>query len=150
MGHTYTALHYHIVFSTKNRASSIRPELQTRLYEYIGGIVRGEKGTLIAIGGIPDHIHLLASFPPTTCVADMSRRIKANSSKWVHENLRGMQAFAWQSGYAAFTVSQSTLGDVEAYILNQQTHHAKLSFKDELLAFLQRHGIPYDERYVLG
>ena len=99
MGHTYTALHYHIVFSTKNRASSIRPELQTRLYEYIGGIVRGEKGTLIAIGGIPDHIHLLASFPPTTCVADMSCRIKANASKWVHENLRGMQAFAWQSGW---------------------------------------------------
>jgi hypothetical protein len=68
----------------------------------------------------------------------------------VHENLPGAKAFAWQSGYAAFTVSQSILGVVEAYILNQQTHHADLSFEDEFLAFLQRHGIRYDERYVLG
>lgn len=150
MGHTYTALHYHIVFATKDRVSSIRPELQTRLYEYIGGIVRGENGSLMAIGGMPDHIHLLASFHPRTCLADMLRRIKANSSKWVHENVPGMQAFAWQSGYAAFTVSQSILGDVEAYVLNQQKHHASLSFEDEFLAFLQRHGIRYDERYVLG
>ena len=150
MGHTYTALHYHIIFATKDRVPSITPELQTRLYEYIGGIVRGENGNLIAIGGTPDHIHLLAAFQPATCVADMLRRIKANSSKRVHEHLQGTQAFAWQSGYAAFTVSQSNLGDIEAYILNQQTHHASLSFEDEFLAFLQRHGIPYDERYVLG
>jgi REP element-mobilizing transposase RayT len=150
MGHTYTALHYHIVFGTKGRAPSISPDIQTRLYEYIGGIVRSENGILIAIGGMPDHVHLLATFHPTSCVTDMLRRIKTNSSKWAHENLRGMQAFAWQVGYAAFTVSQSILGDVEAYILNQQTHHASLSFEDEFLAFLQRHGIQYDERYVLG
>ena len=128
----------------------ITPEIQTRLYEYIGGIVRGEDGILIAIGGMPDHVHLLATFHPTTCVADILRRIKANSSKWVHESFRGMRAFAWQSGYAAFTVNQSIVGDVEAYVLNQQTHHAKLSFEEEFLAILQRHGIRYDERYVLG
>ena len=150
MGHTYTALHYHVVFGTKDRTPSIRPEFHTRLYEYIGGIVRSEHGPVIAIGGILDHIHLLATLHPTSCVADMLRRIKADSSKWVHENLRGRQAFAWQSGYAAFTVSQSMLEDVEAYILNQQTHHARLSFEDEFLSFLRRHGIPYDERYVLG
>jgi REP element-mobilizing transposase RayT len=150
MGHTYTALHYHIIFATTDRVPSITPELQTRLYDYTGGIVRSENGSLMAIGGTPDHIHLLAAFHPATCVADMLRRIKANSSKWLHENLRQAQAFTWQSGYAVFTVSQSNLGDVEAYILNQQTHHANLSFEDEFLAFLQRHGIPYDERYVLG
>ena len=116
----------------------------------MGGIVRGENGILIAIGGTPDYVHLLATFHPTSCVTDMLRRIKANSSKWLHENSHGMQAFAWQSGYAAFTVSQSILGDVEAYVLNQQTHHANLSFEDEFLAFLQRHGIQYDERHVLG
>ncbi len=150
MGHTYTALQYHIVFGTKGRVPSIQPNIQMRLYEYIGGIVRGENGILIAIGGMPDHIHLLATFHPTTCLADMLRRIKANSSKWVHENVQGMQGFAWQAGYAAFTVSQSILGDVEAYIRNQQTHHASLSFQDECVAFLERHGIQYDERYVMG
>ena len=150
MGHTYTALHYHIVFSTKDRVPSIRPDIQKRLYDYIGGIVRNENGVLIAMGGMPDHVHLLASFHPTTSVADMARRIKTNSSKWLHENLQGMHAFAWQTGYAAFTVSQSILGDVEGYIQNQPAHHAKLSFDEELVAFLKRHGIRYDERYVLG
>ncbi len=80
----------------------------------------------------------------------MLRRIKANSSKWVHENCRGMRGFAWQTGYGAFTVSQSIVRDIEAYVLNQHTHHANLSFEEEFLAFLQRHGIRYDERYVLG
>ena len=150
MGHTYTALHYHVVFSTKNRVPSITAEVQTRLHEYIGGIVRSEDGILIAIGGMPDHIHLLATFHPTARVADMLRRIKANSSKWAHENLPGMQAFAWQAGYGAFTVSPSSLADVDAYIGNQKMHHANLSFEDEFLAFLQRHDIRYDAQYVLG
>jgi len=150
MGHTYTALRYHVDFGTKGRVPSIQPWVETRLYDYIGGIVRAENGIAIAIGGMPDHIHLLATFHPTTCVADLLRRIKANSSKWVHENLPGMQAFAWQTGYAAFTVSQSNLGEVEEYIRSQETHHARLSFKDEFVAFLQRHGIQYDERYVVG
>lgn len=150
MGHTYTALHYHIVFSTKSRVPSITADVQTRLHEYIGGIVRSENSIPIAIGGIPDHIHLLATFHPTACVADMLRRIKANSSKWVRENLPGMQAFAWQAGYGAFTVSPSSLADVEAYIRNQKMHHANLSFEDEFLAFLQRHDIRYDAQYALG
>ena len=150
MGHTYTALHYHIVFGTKGRVPSIRPDVQTRLYDYIAGIVRSENGIPLALGGMPDHLHLLATLHPSICVADLLRRIKANSSKWAHEDLPGMQAFAWQSGYAGFTVSQSNLREVEAYILNQQTHHTRLSFEDEFVAFLQRHGIPYDAQYVLG
>ena len=150
MGHTYAALHYQVVFGTKGRVPSIQPEVETRLYDYIGGIVRSESGIAIAIGGMPDHIHLLATFHPTTCVADMLRHIKANSSKWMHESVQGCRTFDWQTGYAAFTISQSILGDVEAYILNQQMHHASLSFEDEFLSFLRRHGIPYDERYVLG
>ena len=150
MGHTYTALHYHIVFGTKDRVPSITPDIQKRLSDYIGGIVRAESGVLIAMGGMPDHVHLLASFHSTTCVADMTRRIKANSSKWLHENPRGMRGFAWQAGYAAFTVSRSSLEDVEAYIQNQPAHHASLSFEEEFVALLKRHGIRYDERYVLG
>ncbi len=150
MGHTYTATHYHVVFGIKGRVPAIRPDIQARLYDYIGGILRSENGVLIAIGGMFDHIHLLATFPPTTCVADMVRRIKANSSKWMHENLREMEAFRWQTGYAAFTVSHSILGDVEAYIGQQEARHTSLSFEDEFIAFLVRHDIQYDKRYVLG
>ncbi len=150
MGHTYTALHYHIVFGTKTRAPSITPAIQTRLYEYVGGIIRSQDCILVAIGGMQDHVHLLTTIHPTTCVADLLRLIKTNSSKWVHENLNGMHGFAWQSGYAAFTVSRSILGAVEAYILDQQTHHTARSFEDEFVALLQRHGIPYDELYVQG
>jgi putative transposase len=150
MGHTYTALQYHIVFSTKDRTPSIQTHIQTGLYEYIGGIVRGENGVLIAIGGMPEHVHLLAAAHPSTSLAGMLRQIKTNSSKWVHENVPEMQSFAWQVGYAAFTVSKSNVGDVEAYIHNQEAHHAKVSFEDEFKAFLERHGIEYDKRYVLG
>ncbi len=150
MGHTFTALHYHIVFSTKHRVPSITADVQARLYEYIAGIVRHEDGIVIAIGGMPDHVHLLASVHPTTSVAEMLRNVKANSSKWIHQECVDMQAFAWQSGYAAFTVSQSALPEVEAYIRNQQAHHANVSFEDEFVAFLKPHGLTYDERYVLG
>ena len=150
MGHTYTALHYHIVFGTKGRVPSIQPDVQTSLYDYIAGIVRRENGIPLALGGMPDHIHVLATLHPSICVAEMLRLIKTNSSKWMHEHLPGLRNFAWQSGYAAFTVSRSALGGVEVYIMNQQTHHARLSFEDEFLAFLQRHGIPYDKQYVVG
>lgn len=150
MGHTYTALHYHIVFGTKGRAPSIRADRQARLYEYIGGIIRGQGGACIEIGGTADHIHLLATVPTTIALSDLLRRIKANSSKWLHETAEGMGDFAWQAGYGAFTVSQSNLADVATYIRNQQQHHAKQSFEDELVAFLRRHDIAYDERYVLG
>ena len=85
MGHSYTALYYHIIFSTKNRTAQITANIHSRLYDYVGGIVKGENGTLIVANGMPDHVHLLAVFHATTCVADMVRRIKANSSKWIHE-----------------------------------------------------------------
>ena len=150
MGHSYSALYYHIIFSTKNRTAQITTDIQPRLCDYIGGITKGENGTLIAAGVMPDHVHLLAAFPTTKCVADIVGRIKANSSKWIHETWLARRGFAWQSGYGAFTVSQSSLDKVRAYIDNQDTHHASLSFEEEFVAFLKRHGISYDEKYVLG
>jgi REP element-mobilizing transposase RayT len=98
---------------------------------------------------MPDHIHLLARLKADSSVAEMVRRIKANSSRWIHQEL-GAQNFAWQVGYGAFSVSESQKAPVRRYIETQQEHHAWLSFHDELIALLKRHGIPYDERYLLG
>lgn len=107
MAGTYTNLLYHLVFSTKQRLSLITKELQPDLYSYIGGIIRGEGGTLLEIGGMPDHVHLLAKFKPTGSISDMLKVIKAGSSKWINEEQFKMRKFGWQDGYAAFTVSES-------------------------------------------
>lgn len=150
VGHSYAALYYHIIFSTKERRPQITTDIQARVYDYIGGIVKSENGTLIAAGGVPDHVHLLTACHPTKAVADMIRNIKANSSRWIHETWATGGDFAWQAGYGAFTVSQSSLSEVQAYINSQETHHARLSFEEEFVAFLKRHNVAYDERYVLG
>jgi putative transposase len=145
MRDTYTKLNYHIVFSTKNRASLITKAVQDDLYGYIGGILRGNGGVLLVAGGMPDHIHLLAGWGTTTSVAKMLQLIKTNSSKWMNDR-PGVTArsFAWQAGYAAFSVSASQIPQVRKYILNQEEHHRKMSFREELVELLKRHGIPYD------
>lgn len=146
MPQSYVCLPIHVVFSTKNRAPLIQTEWEERLYSYIGGILREEKCVLLAAGGMPDHVHLLVSWSKECSVADVLRVIKTNSSKWIHETLHA--DFAWQSGYGAFAVSQSNLDSVKTYIANQKEHHRKMSFKEEFVALLKKHGIPYDERYV--
>lgn len=148
MSGTYTKLYYHIVFSTKERREFINPEIETELQKYIAGIVRGIKGTCIEINGMTDHLHILAILPPTIAISDALRTIKSNSSKWIHEKFRELRSFSWQDGYSAFTVSQSQLGTLQAYIRNQKTHHASRDFKTELVAILERHGVEYDERYI--
>ena len=148
MGHSYTALYYHVIFSTKDRVPQITGELRTRLCDYIGGIVKSEGGALLAAGGMPDHVHLLVILHASECVADMLRLIKTNSSKWIHETWPDRREFAWQPGYAAFTVSRSSLDKVQAYIEGQVVHHARLSFEDEFVSFLKRHGVSYDEKYL--
>jgi REP element-mobilizing transposase RayT len=148
MAATLTNLLYHVVFSTKLRVPLITELLEADLYHYMGGIIRGEGGILLEIGGVPDHVHLLVKFKPTVAVADMLRVLKANSSKWVNEERRRLQRFGWQDGYAAFTVSQSQVSHVRRYIRNQKLHHHKADFQSELKALLERHGVEYDERYV--
>jgi REP element-mobilizing transposase RayT len=148
MAGTYTNLLYHLVFSTKNRIPRISAELQSDLYEYIGGIIRGEGGTLLEIGGMPDHVHLLVKFKPTKSVSEMLNRIKAKSSKWVNEEKLKMRKFGWQDGYAAFSVSESQVDPVRQYIQGQEAHHRRQSYQDELRALLARHGVEYEERYL--
>jgi REP element-mobilizing transposase RayT len=148
MAGTYTNLLYHIVFSTKGRISLVTKQLQPDLYAYIGGIVRGEGGTLLEIGGMPDHVHLLAKFKPTMSISEMLKHIKGNSSKWMNEEKMQMRKFGWQDGYAAFSVSESQIVAVRRYIQEQEQHHRGQSYQDEFRALLERHGIEYDEQYL--
>jgi REP element-mobilizing transposase RayT len=148
MAGTYTNLLYHLVFSTKERVPLIGRELQPDLYAYLGGIVRGEGGILLEVGGMPDHVHLLARIKPIASVSEMLRQIKANSSKWVNEEKFKMRKFAWQDGYAAFSVSESQVSALRRYIREQEQHHRGQSYQDEFRALLDRHGIAYDERYL--
>jgi len=145
---TYSQILFHIVFSTKARAAFITADIQTRLYNYIGGIVRAEKGTLHAIGGTTDHLHLLLRWRTDAAIADLMRTVKARSSLWVHRTFPSAAGFAWQEGYAVFTVSKSAEPDVKAYIENQVEHHKRRDFQEEFLALLQAHGVNFDPRFV--
>ncbi len=145
---TFTNLTYHVVFSTKYRRNRIVEPFRDELYSYIGGIIRGEKGHLIEIGGMPDPIHLLAGFSPTIAVSDMLRRIKSKSSKWVNDNKKLVDRFEWQTGYGAFTVSQSQSPVVRRYLQRQAEHHRERSFRDEFIELLNRHGIEFEEKYL--
>lgn len=148
MPSSYTCLYYHIIFSTKDRRPLINPDLQTRLYDYMGGIITHEKGRLLAAGGAADHVHLLVSMTAQISLSDLMRLVKANSSKWVHETFPEHRDFRWQDGYGAFTVSASAIADVKRYITQQELHHRRVSFQEVFLAFLRRHGIEYDQRYI--
>lgn len=120
---TFTKLISHIVFSTKFRAPLITAEIQPRLYDYIGGVIRGSGGTLIEIGGIEDHVHVLALLPANRSVSEIVRDLKANSSRWANELELVRGRFEWQKGYSAFSVSESQVKAVKRYIQNQATHH---------------------------
>lgn len=147
MPQSFASLHCHIVFSTKHREPTIEPEIQPRLFEYIGGILRNHSCRLIAAGGIPDHVHLLVSLGRTLAVADAVRLIKSNSSGWMHEEL-ALPEFHWQNGYGAFAVSYSNIGAVKTYLANPEHHHRRDSFQDEFRELLRRHDLEWDERYV--
>ena len=148
LAHTFTSLLYHLVFSTKNRAEQIDGGIAPDLRAYLGGIVRDIGGTPLRINGAADHVRLLVALPQTIAVADALRLIESNSSKWVHETWPQRQAFQWQSGYGAFTVSESRREAVTRYIATQEEHHRRATFREEFLALLKRHRIEYDPRYI--
>jgi len=150
MANTYTSLFYHIVFSTRHRVRYIRPEIEQRVWEYMGGVMRHHKLTALQIGGTDDHAHALIMAPPTIAPSQIAQFLKGDSSKWIHETFPDLRSFAWQEGYGAFTVSKSGLDAVVRYIQNQRIHHQKQDFQAEYLEFLSRHEVDYDERYVWG
>jgi REP element-mobilizing transposase RayT len=142
--HTCTCLLVHAIFSTKDRKPHITADLATRLFPYLGGIAREVNATAIRVNGPADHVHLLLSIPATVSLADLVRTLKANSSRWVHEEFPQYKNFAWQSGYAAFTVSNSQAAKVKRYIESQLEHHRKTDFRDEFALFLAKHDIEYN------
>jgi len=144
MGHTYSNLLVHVIFSTKDRAQLINADLRPRLYEYLGGVARSEFGRALDIGGTADHVHGLLTLRADISIAEALRKWKSLSSGWIHKTFPAHAAFAWQPGYAAFSVSQSGLDAVRRYIDGQEEHHRHVSFEDELRTFLDRHGVPYD------
>ena len=148
MSDSYTNLLYHIVFSTKDRRPIIASEYESRLYDYIGGTIRGVGGISLELNGTEDHIHLLAKLRPDHALSDVLRDLKANASGWMHDVFPVLKDFSWQRGYGAFTVSQSNVEEVRRYIIRQKEHHEKVSFRDEFIQFLTANGIEYDERYI--
>ncbi|QQS47690.1 MAG: IS200/IS605 family transposase [Acidobacteriota bacterium] len=146
MSHSFTNLIYHIIFSTKNRRPIITRKREDRIYDYIGGTIRGLGGVALAINGVEDHVHILAKLRADRAVSAVLRALKANSSGWMHEVFPEMQDFSWQRGYGAFTVSESNIRVVANYIARQKEHHRKRSSRDEFVDFLRMNRIEYDDR----
>jgi putative transposase len=144
---TYVSLHYHAVFSTKDRYPLITKDWRNNLHAYIGGIVKNLGGVPVEIGGTADHVHVLIGLRATHRLDYAMRDLKGGSSEWVHHTL-GKNSFVWQPGYFSATVSPSQLETVRRYILNQEEHHRHKSFQDEYIEMLKLAGIEYDERYV--
>jgi REP element-mobilizing transposase RayT len=147
MPQSYSSLHVHVVFSTKDRRPWINARLVELLYPYLGGIARELGCPAVAIGGMPDHVHLLIDLARERAMAAVVRNLKAGSSKWIHQEA-GERGFAWQAGYGAFAVSRSHVDDVKRYIMSQPEHHRTRTFQEEFRALLERHGIEVDERYL--
>ena len=133
--------------SPKHREPTVTPDLAPRLYDYMGGAIRGLKCSLLAAGGMPDHVHLLVSFGREVSAAEFVKTVKTASSRWVHDTF-DRPGFGWQTGYGVFSVSYSQLDVVRKYIANQANHHKKQTFQDEYREFLRKHGIEWDEQYV--
>lgn len=146
MPSTHTSIHFHLVFSTKERAKLITKELQNELYAYLGGIVKNLGGVALAIGGVEDHVHLLVGLTASHRLDYFLRELKASSSAWVRREKN--PKFAWQNGYGAFAVSAGNLQNVRRYINNQIEHHKGKDFQAEYVELLERADIDYDPKYL--
>ncbi|MCC6677341.1 MAG: IS200/IS605 family transposase [Phycisphaerales bacterium] len=148
MPSSWTQNHYHLVFSTRRREPLISAELEERLHPFLGGIARDLGCTALAINGTSDHVHLLLRYPSDLSHADLARHIKARSSKWMHATIPALGAFNWQEGYGGFTVSRSAVDQVRAYIAGQKEHHRRMSFQEEFMELLRRHGVEFTPSQV--
>ena len=146
MPHSFTKNHLHIIFGTKERRKLIPEPMLPRVWAYMAGICRHHDIFPVTIGGMRDHAHVLIDLPASMTLSDAIRLLKTNSSKWLNEE--GVE-FAWQEGYGAFGVSVSNVSKVVRYIAKQEFHHRKLSFKDEYITFLRKHGVEFDPKYLL-
>ena len=145
---SYVSAYFHCVFSTKERRPVMTPALRERLWPFLGGIARQNQMKALELGGVADHVHLLLSLPPTLPLAKALQLIKGGSSKWVHETFPEQRLFAWQAKYGAFSVSASQVDKIRQYIRGQEEHHRRMTFQEEFLALLRKHGVEYDEHYL--
>lgn len=148
MANTYSAVYHHIVFSTKNREPLISPVIESRVWGYLGGVVRENGCVPLRIGGIETHVHLLVVMSPSVATSELVKQIKVASTHWIRANFPGLESFGWQDGFGVFSVSKSSVDEVARYIDNQREHHRHKSFEEEYRAFLDKPGVDFDERYV--
>ena len=141
----------HVIFSTKHRTPWLKDkEIRRELYRYVATILNTLESPAITINGTEDHVHILCSLSRNHALKKIIGDVKADSSKWMKTKARGLEHFYWQAGYGAFSVSESKLDDVKAYIVNQEEHHRQRSFRDEFRQICERHRVEIDEKYVWG
>jgi len=148
MANTFTQIHIHAIFAVQNRMSLIQKSWQKRLYEYIIAIIQKHGHKVLAIGGMPDHVHFLFGFRPTQTLSNLIQEVKRDSSEWINQQRLVMGRFSWQEGYSAFSYSKSQVPTIVKYIATQEEHHAKTAFIDEYKTFLEKFELEYDERYI--
>lgn len=148
MPNTYTQIHIHLVFAVRFRQALITKEYKTDLYKYMTGIIQHYEHKVLAINGVPDHIHILIGQRPTQALSELVQKVKANSSKWINEQRFVPGRFEWQSGFGAFSYSKSQVETVINYIRNQEEHHKHVRFLDEYQSFLNDFEIDYDGQYI--
>jgi putative transposase len=148
MANTYTQIYIQTVFAVQNRMSLIRPEWQEELFKYITGVVQNNGHKLIAINGMPDHLHLFIGMKPNQSLSELMQDVKGDSSKWIHEKGFVKGRFEWQAGFGGFSYSISQIDTVVKYIHNQEKHHKTKTFIEEYLDFLGKFQVPFNERYI--
>jgi len=145
---TFTQLYVQVIFAVKGRENLIAGSWKTELHKYIAGIIKGKNQKSIIVNGMPDHIHAFIGLTPAMAIADLVRDIKNNASNFVNDHKFVKGKFSWQAGYGAFSYSHSHIGKVYNYILNQEKHHKKKTFKEEYLEFLKKFEVEYQEKYL--
>jgi putative transposase len=148
MANTYHQIHIQSIFAVKKRTGLIQKEWEDELYKYITGIIQTHDHKLLAINGMPDHLHVFFGMRPTQSLSDLMQDVKGSSSKWINEKKFIKEKFEWQEGYGAFSYSKSQVSTVIAYVQNQEAHHRKITFLDEYKMYLIKFEVDYDERYI--
>ncbi len=148
MANTYSKIYIHLVFAVKNRESLIKADWEEELFKYITGLVQNKGQKMLAIGGIPNHIHLFIGLKPDCRISDLVREIKKSSNAFINQNKFSKFAFNWQEGFGAFSYADSQVDTVVKYVLNQKEHHRKITFQEEYLRFLEKFKVEYDPNYL--
>ena len=147
---SYTKLIYHCTFSTKERTSGLCDDMRPHLYAYIAKLINNDFGFAREVGGVCNHVHILCDIRPSISISVFMSKVKSLSSGWMHREFHRLGEVIWQEGYGAFSVSVSAVPDVREYIKNQELHHKRISFEEELRLLLEKHGVDYNDKYFLS